>query len=108
MGSNSVNIGDNGFATSTAAAATNHHTVSNITTEALVTAAGADYSFTLTDNVISATSCVFVSVTNGTNTTLYPVVHSIQPANGSVTFKVRNAHATLALNGTLVLNVLVV
>lgn len=107
MGASNVNPSDNGFATSTAAAATNHHTATGITTEALTTVAGADYTFTLTDNVIAANSLVFVSVTNGTNTTLYPVVHSIQPAAGSVVFKVRNAHATVALNGTLVLNVIV-
>jgi hypothetical protein len=49
---------------------------------------------------------VLVSIANGTNTTSYAVVHNITPANGSVTFKVRNAHATVALNGTLVLSVI--
>jgi hypothetical protein len=107
VGEQSVNIGDSGYATSTAAAATNHHTLSGITTEALTTAAGADYTFTLTDNVIAANSIVLITIANGTNTTLYAVAHSVQPAAGSVVFKIRNAHASVALNGTLVIGVVV-
>lgn len=101
----SVLIGDDNTATSTAAAATNNHTGSVITTEALTTAAGADYTFTLTDANIGANSIVLISIANGTNTTVYPVAHSIQPAAGSVVFKIRNAHASSALNGTLVISV---
>lgn len=101
----SIFLGDDNTATSTAGAATNHHTGSIITTEALTTAAGADYTFVLTDASIGPLSIVLVSIANGTNTTLYPAVHSVQPAAGSVTFKVRNAHAAVALNGTLVLSV---
>jgi len=107
MGAVSVLIGDDVTGlVSTAAAVTNNHTGSVITTEALAIAAGADYSFVLTDANIAATSIVLVSIANGTNTTSYAVVHNITPANGSVTFKVRNAHATVALNGTLVLSVI--
>lgn len=104
----SINIGDVGTATSTAAAATINHTQGTITTEALTTAALSDYSFTLTNNNIYASSIVFLTARNGTNTTLYIVPHSVVPAAGSVTFKVRNAHATVALNGTLVIDFLVV
>jgi hypothetical protein len=103
-----VNPGDDALATSTAGAATSNHTGTQVTTEALATAAGADYSFTLTNANIIATSLVFVSVGNGSNTTLPVYAHSIQPAAGSVTFKVRNGHASAALNGTLVLNILAV
>lgn len=99
-----VNPGDDGSAVSTAGAATVNHTGGIITTEALTTAAGADYSFTLTNNNISPSSIVLISVGNGTNTTVPYCVHSVQPAAGSVTFKIRNLHATVALNGTLVIS----
>lgn len=102
-----VNPGDDALATSTAGAATANHTGVQVTTEALAIAAAADYSFTLTDANIIPTSLVFVSVGNGSNTTIPCYAHSIQPGNGSVTFKVRNAGA-VALNGTLVLNILAV
>jgi hypothetical protein len=97
-----VNPGDDASAVSTAGAATVNHTGGTITTEALVTAAGADYSFTLTNAVISPSSVVFISVGNGTNTTPGAYAHSVQVGNGQVTFKVRNP-AAVALNGTLIL-----
>jgi hypothetical protein len=97
-----VNPGDDGVGTSVAGAATVNHTGGTITTEALVTAATADYSFTLTNNVISPGSIVLLSVGNGTNTTVPYYVHSVQVGNGSVTFKIRNAGAG-ALNGTLII-----
>jgi hypothetical protein len=97
-----VNPGDVGSATSTAAAASVNHTSGTVTTEALTTAAGADYSFTLTDANISTDSVVMVHVGgDGTNTTVPCLVHSIIPGAGSATFKVRNNHASAALNGTL-------
>jgi|SRR5882672_976663 len=104
----SINVGDIGTATSTAAAATINHTEGQITTEALTTAAVTDYSFTLTNNAIAANSLVFVSANNGTNTIVPIFAHSIVPSAGSVAFKVRNGHASSALNGTLILNFLVV
>lgn len=108
MGSINVNPTDNGGAfVSTAGAVTANHTAGTITTEALTTAAGADSSFTLTGNTIGVSSIVLLSIANGTNTTLYAVAHSIQPAAGSVVFKVRNAHASAALNGTLVISFIV-
>lgn len=107
MGAVSVFIGDDVTGVSTAAAVTSNHSGVVITTEALTTAAGADYTFVLTDANIGPTSIVLISIANGTNTTLYAVPHSVQPAAGSVTFKVRNAHASVAINGTLVISVVV-
>lgn len=104
MGSSNVNPTDTGTAVSTAAAATINHSAGSVTTEALTTAAGADYSFTLTGNTIGTSSIVLISVANGTNTTTFVCPHSIQPAAGSVTFKIRNDHASAALNGTLVIS----
>jgi hypothetical protein len=97
-----VNPGDEGTAVSTAGAATVNHTGGVITTEALTTAAGADYSFTLTNANIAPDSIVMVHVGgDGSNTTVPCAVHSIIPLAGSATFKVRNNHASAALNGTL-------
>lgn len=99
-----INPGDTATAVSTAAAATSNHTGVIITTEALTTAAAGDYTFVLTNAVINLDSIVLVSVQNGTNTRDGAYAHSIVPAAGSVTFKVRNPHAS-ALNGTLKLSV---
>jgi hypothetical protein len=46
---------------------------------------------------------VFAQVGNGTNTQGDPVVGVVTPAAGSVTIRIRNAHATQALNGTLII-----
>lgn len=90
-----------GTATSTAAAATLNTDSGKITTEALTTAGLANYTFTLTNSKIAATSKVFVSVENGTNTqgTLLP--YRITPGAGSCVILLRNQHATEALNGTI-------
>lgn len=97
----SVNPGDDGIATSTAAAATVNHSGGVVTTEALTTAAGAEYSLALTNNVIKAGSIVLASVQSGTNTTVGLVVAEVTPAAGSCTIKVKNTHASSALNGTI-------
>ena len=98
----SINPGDTGTATSTAGAATINHTGGVITTEALTTGAGSDYSFTLTNNCITASSNVIITVGNGTNSTTPYDVHSVQPAAGSVTFKINNGNGSAtAFNGTL-------
>lgn len=96
-----VNPGDDGFATSTAGAATINHTGGVITTEALSTAAAATYTMTLTNNDIAANSAVMVSIGNGTNSAGAPVVTTVTPAAGSVVIVIKNVHASAALNGTL-------
>ena len=100
----SVNPGDDGYATSTAAAATVNNTGGQITTEDLTTAAGAEYSLVLTNANIKAKSVVLVSVAPGTNTTAGLVVAEVIPANGSATIKIKNTHASAALNGTIVIS----
>lgn len=97
----------NGAATSTAAAATVNLPQANITTESLTTAAGATYTFTLTNSLITPSSFVGVMVGNGTNTGGTPTVTTVTPGTGSAVIVVHNAHATVAFNGTLKLNVLV-
>jgi hypothetical protein len=75
-----------------------------VTTEALTTAAGSDYTLGLINSNIAATSIVHVSADDGTNTTAPVYVRKITPAAGSVTIYVRNGHASSALNGTLKLS----
>lgn len=95
-------------ATATAGAATLNKNAGAITSESITTAAGSDYTLTLTNSTIAATSLVMVSVRAGTNTTVGLDVHEVTPAAGSCTIKVRNNHASDALNGTIVISFIVV
>ena len=72
-----------------------------VTTEALTTAAGANYTLTLMNAAVAAADQVFVSVANGTNTAGLPLVARVQPSAGSLVVVVRNADASAAFNGTL-------
>ncbi len=90
-----------GVATSTAAAATINEQSGVITTEALTTAGDADYTFTLTNSFITATSKVFVSVGKGTATAGAPAVAWVTPGAGSVVIIIRNTSPSVALNGTI-------
>jgi hypothetical protein len=88
-------------ATATAGAATLSSLGGVITSEALVTAAGATYTLTLTDAQIAAADQVLASVAYGTASTGSPVVTRVQPASGSVVIVVQNISAATALNGTI-------
>lgn len=85
-------------------AATLNKESGNVTTEALTTAAGANYTLTLANSRIQANDLVFASVQNGTSTTGDPGVLSITPSVGQLVIKLRNHHASAALNGTLVIS----
>jgi hypothetical protein len=89
--------------TSTVHAATSNTVGGLITTEALTTAAGADYTFTLTNSLITASSIVGVSMAFLSATAGGPiVVKSVTPAAGSVVFVFTNA-GTAAFNGTMLI-----
>lgn len=92
------------------AAGINNTTCGTITTEALTTAAGSDYTLTFTNNFVASNDIIFASLLNGTNTGGAPNVRSITPATGSVVFKVRNGQSVLdsALNGTLKINFFII
>ena len=92
---------DNGLATAVAGAATLNQSAGVVTSEALVTAFGADYVLTLTNSQVAAADLVFVSVNNGTNTTEGLAVNRVTPAAGSVAIRIRNTNAAAALNGTI-------
>ena len=88
--------------TSTANAATSNTLSGRIVTEALTTAAGANYTMTLTNSAITALSQMQVAVYSGTNTTPGLMVFSVTPAAGSAVILIRN-NGTVALNGTIVI-----
>lgn len=86
--------------TSTAAAVTMNVLTGRIVTEALTTAAGATYSFTLTNSAIAATSTVSVVAGMGSSTAGQLAVQSVTPASGSAVIVLENI-GTAAVNGTL-------
>jgi hypothetical protein len=88
-------------ATATTGAATLNKSSGIITSESLSTAAGADYTLTITNSDIAAADMVLASVALGTATTGTPVVATVKPAAGSVAIVVQNIHASAALNGTI-------
>lgn len=83
-------------------------TSGKITTGALTTAAAATHVITLTNSKIAAGDQVYVSVGKGTATTGTPTVADVTPAAGSVVISIQNIHASVAINGTLVVSFFVV
>lgn len=95
-------------ATGASSAATCNAFAGSVTTESLSTAAGAESTYTITNNKVKADSVVLVSIGNGTNTTLGAAVVSVTPAAGSFVVTITNVHAASALNGTLEINFVVI
>lgn len=87
--------------TSTNAAATINAAFGIITTESLTTAATVPYTFTLTNNFITASDMVQATVGNGTNTQGAPTVATVTPGSGSAVIVINNTHTTGAYSGTL-------
>lgn len=99
----------NNTATATAGAATLNSAGSGIiTSEALTTIGGSDYTLTLTNNMIGAGDVVLASVQNGTNTAGALFLGPVQPAAGSVVITVRNGSGQGSLNGTIKIGFMVV
>jgi len=94
---------DNGTktATATAGAATLNKNAGVVTSEALVTAAGATYTLTIANSAVTAADQVMASVAYGTSTTGSPAIMRVTPAAGSLVIVVQNIHASAALNGTI-------
>lgn len=103
-GTGLVTVGSTGTAAATAGAATSNTQRGTITSEALTTAAAADYVLTLTNDRVAAASIVLATVDNGTNTTEGLAINRVTPGAGSVVIRVRNTHASSALNGTIKVN----
>ncbi|TGP26088.1 hypothetical protein EN828_10440 [Mesorhizobium sp. M2D.F.Ca.ET.185.01.1.1] len=96
-----INRVNGGTATATAGAATLANRFGVITSESLVTAAGANYTLTITNTQVKATDMVFATVQLGTATTGDPGVLAVTPSAGQLVVIVRNHHASVALNGTI-------
>lgn len=87
-------------------------TKSTITTDKLTLTAGQTYTLTITDSSATATSRFYPTLRNGTNTTQVPLselqsaayIVSVTPASGSVVVVIGNVNATTALNGTVILD----
>src|SRR5271157_309345 len=95
-------------ATASSGAATLNKMAGVITSESLTTAAGADYTLTLTNSDIAATDQVFASVALGSAATGTPAVATVAPGTTSVVIVIQNIHATAAFTGTLLISFLVV
>lgn len=89
-----------GTATSTAGAATINAQTGLITTEALSTAAGANYTMTLTNSLIKAGSIVHVTVGKGTSTNGIMTLATVTVSATSAVMVFQNIHASAAVNGT--------
>jgi hypothetical protein len=99
---------DTGTVTAVAGAATLNTLSGKVTSEALTTAAAADYVLTVTNSKVTAASLVVASADNGTNTTEGLAINRVTPGAGSLVIRVRNTHATVALNGTIKISFAVV
>ena len=87
-------------ATASAGAATLNKSSGIITTEALTTAAGSDYTLTLTNSTIAAGDLALVSVDSNSSAGL-PLAYSAKTTANTLTVIVRNIHATAAFNAAL-------
>ena len=91
--------------TSASAAITLNCEAFNITTESLTTAAGAEYTLTMTNNKIGPNSIVLFTVGKGTTTQGTMIAGGATTSAGSAVLVMTNAHASEALNGTLIISV---
>jgi hypothetical protein len=82
--------------------------VGTIVTDALATKVGEKHVLSITDAAIKATSLVWVSVKNGSNTQGSPVVVSVTPLDGSALVEIMNLDKKDDLNGTLQIALMVI
>jgi hypothetical protein len=89
-------------ATAVSNAATLHRLAGRITTEALVTAAGASQDITVTNSHVTASDMVLAIVAGGTNTQGFPILKAT-PGAGQIVFNLGNDGVD-AFNGTVVID----
>lgn len=94
--------------TAAAGAVTINDYSGTVTTASLTTAAGAIYTLTLTNSTIDANSMVFASIRSGTNTTAPVLLTEVQPGAGTCDILILNGHGGNALNGTLLIDFMVI
>jgi hypothetical protein len=99
--------GDVGTGTCVSNAVTINKMAGVITTEALTTAGGASQAIVLTDSVIAVGDIILVTLAAGTNTVKNITLQAVATAStGTIT--IFNNTAATALNGTLIINFLVI
>jgi len=98
---------DAGEVTAAAGAATLNRMAGQVTTEALTTAAAAEYTLTLTNNQIAAGDMVFASVDAAASTGT-PGIGGCTVTVGQVIITVTNLHATVAFSAAIKINFFVV
>jgi hypothetical protein len=79
-----------------------------LVTPSWTVAAGATGTITLFNNQLHPSSVVSLELYNGSNSQGTPVVTNFVKSEGQIIITVTNAHATLALNGTLKLDFIVI
>lgn len=103
-----INRLGSGTASCTGTGATSTATLANrfgkLTTAALTTAAGATHVITLTNTAVKAADLAFASVKYGGASTGSPVVTSVASAANSLVITIQNVHASVAVNGTLIVD----
>jgi hypothetical protein len=93
-------------ATAVAGAASLTKMSGTITTESLATAAGAEYTLTLTNGDVGAGDIVMAEVANGTNNGGVPVLATAKAGFNQIVFDVHNVGAA-AFNGTILISFVV-
>lgn len=106
-GTGLVLLGGAGTATVAGGSATVNAQKGTITTASLSTAAGTATTFTINNTLIGASSRVYCSVYNGTNTGGLPTIGRVTPFAGSATVEITNITGGGSLNGTLIVPFLV-
>jgi len=94
--------------TAVAGAVTVAGNAGKITTEALTTAGLAAYTLTITNTNITAADIPWISFALGSSTAGTPVLGRVTPGAGTIVVVIQNVHATVALNGTLVISYMLV
>jgi hypothetical protein len=78
-----------------------------VTSKSLTTAAGLTYTLTVRNSLIVTTSGVLAEVQGGSNSAGRPIKTKSVPGNGEVLITFENYHASDALNGTLIISILI-
>jgi hypothetical protein len=96
-----------GTATASSGAATCNDLIGKITTESLSTAAGGEYTLTLTNNKIAAGDIVLASV-DALSSAGTPGIGGCNVSAGQVVITITNLHASAAFNGPVQINFMVI
>ena len=95
--------------TATAGAVTLNAGFGKITSDVLSLAGATEFVLTVTNTVVTSTDLVFANLQNGTNTvTPGPHISSATAGAGVMTIRIVNENVTAAVNGTVIVDFMVV